>query len=58
MPPMLKGADVLYIIYILAGWKALEIIIKTIKELRQAVRLYYHWKKAEIEKSKRIKIVR
>ena len=55
---MLKGADVLYIIYILAGWKALEILLKTFKELRQAIRLYVIWKKQQIEKAKRCKIIK
>lgn len=58
MPPMLKGADVLYIIYFLAGWKAIEILFKTLVELKQAIRLYVIWKKQQIEKSKRCKIIK
>lgn len=48
----------LYIIYILAGWKAIEILIKTFKELKQAIKLYVIWKKQQIEKNKRCKIIK
>ena len=34
----------LYIIYFLAGWKAIDIIIKTVKEIIVATRLYIKWK--------------
>ena len=48
----------LYIIYILAGWKAIEILFKTLVELKQAIRLYVIWKKQQIEKAKRCKIIK